>query len=260
MLWLCAHGVEQRLEDGQRSFELEIAALTLGPGARKAIVGPSGSGKTTAMDLLALAGRPRSARSFLLVGENGESFDLGRLSGDGDRMAWLRARNFGYVLQTGMLLPFLTVGENVLLAQRIAGVSDPAFARALLDELGIDAAFSTMPSALSVGQRQRVAVARALAHRPRFLFADEPTASLDPDAARRTLGTCLDIAAAANAAVLVITHDLELVQELDFDIVRIATEVRAGEEGTSPVRGGTVRAIIDDGSVPPARAPAAVAA
>lgn len=242
MTWLCAHGISQRLEDGERAFQLTIAALTLGPGARKAIVGPSGSGKTTAMDLLALASRPQEADSFLIVDRDGQATDLRGLHASRvDAAARIRARYFGYVLQTGLLLPFLTIGENILLAQSLAGVRDADFARQVLEELGIVAPLSTMPSALSVGQRQRVAVARALAHRPRFLFADEPTAALDPDAARRTLGTCLDIAAAQDSAVLVITHDLDLARELDFEIVEIATAVEDGE----------VSAVIDDGSRSP---------
>lgn len=244
MTWLCAHGVTQILEDGERTFHLEIAALSLGPRSRKAIVGPSGSGKTTAMDLLALAGRPRTADSFLLIGQDGNALDLGhRLGRDRhDRLAAVRARYFGYVLQTGMLLPFLTIGENVLLAQKLAGMRDHAFARDLLDALGISAPLSTFPSALSVGQRQRVAVARALAHKPHFLFADEPTAALDPEAARRTLGTCLDIAETIGTATLVITHDVDLARELDFELVEI----------DAAVRDGLVSARIDDGTEPPA--------
>jgi putative ABC transport system ATP-binding protein len=98
-----------------------------------------------------------------------------------------------------------------------------------------------MPSALSVGQRQRVAIARALAHKPSFLFADEPTAALDPDAARRTLGTCLDILMACDAAALIITHDIDLARELDFDVVPVAAH---SDEGL-------VSAVIDDASLPP---------
>ena len=248
MSWLFAHGVTQVLEDDERTFHLNIAALTLGPGMRKAIVGPSGSGKTTAIDLLALAGRPQSAESFLLVEPDGRTIDLGRRLARrrSDPVAWIRARYFGYVLQTGLLLPFLTIGENILLAQKLAGMKDRAFARELLSEFGITAPFSTMPSALSVGQRQRVAVARALAHRPRFLFADEPTAALDPESARRTMGTCLDIAMSQNSAVLVITHDLALARELDFEIVYIS----------ATTHDGIVTAIIDDGTKPPLEAAA----
>jgi putative ABC transport system ATP-binding protein len=248
MTWLCAHGVAQTLQDGQRTFHLDIAAMTLGPGMRKAIIGPNGSGKTTAMDLLALAGRPRTAESFLLIGEDGNTLDLGqRLGRDRrDRLAAVRGRYFGYVLQTAMLLPFLTIGENILLAQSLAGVRDRTFARELLDELGIPMPFSTFPSALSVGQRQRVAVARALAHKPKFLFADEPTSALDQEMAPRTMGICLDIAAAIGAAVLVITHDHELVRKLDFDIVEIATRTE----------GAVVTALLDDGSAPPQQAAA----
>jgi putative ABC transport system ATP-binding protein len=243
MLWLCAHGVRHSLEDGERRFSLEIAALTLGPGSRKAIVGPSGSGKTTAMDLLALASTPKSADSFVLIEEQGAYHDLAPRTpaARGDAMAALRARHFGYVLQTGMLLPFLTVGENVLLSQTLAGVPDPSFAAAVLEQLGVSVSLSTMPAALSIGQRQRVAVARALAHKPAFIFADEPTASLDPDNARRTLGTCLDVGAVHNAAILMITHDLELARELDFEIVSIITSAH----------GNTVHAVVDDGTMRP---------
>ncbi|MGE5151649.1 MAG: ABC transporter ATP-binding protein [Rhodospirillaceae bacterium] len=242
MTWLCAHGVAQRLQDDERAFHLEVAALTLGPGSRKAIVGPSGSGKTTAMDLLALASRPYRADSFLLIEADGAAVDLaGMHDGHGDRAAAVRARKFGYALQAGVLLPFLTIGENLLLAQQLAGVDDRAFARELLAEFGVPAPFSTMPSALSVGQRQRVAIARALAHKPSFLFADEPTASLDPEAARRTLGTCLDILMSRDAAALIITHDIDLARDLDFEIVPV----------TPHSEDGLVSAVIDDCSPPP---------
>jgi putative ABC transport system ATP-binding protein len=241
-MWLYAHGVAKTLVDSERCFHLHVAALTLGPGMRKAIVGPSGSGKTTAMDILALASRPEAAGSFLLIDAHGDVIDLGRpKSWMHDEVARLRARHFGYVLQTGMLLPFLTIGENILLSQKFAGIREPDFAREILDALGITAPLSTLPAALSVGQRQRIAVARALAHKPSFLFADEPTAALDRESARRTLGTCLDIATANRTGVLVITHDMALAEELDFELVPIQTAIE----------GSAIRATIDDGSTAP---------
>jgi putative ABC transport system ATP-binding protein len=240
MTSLRASGIVHALADRERTFTLVIPAFTLSPGDRKAIVGRSGSGKTTAMNLLGLANTPQSADSLLLVGDDGTVVDVGPRAGDsaGNRMARLRADNFGYVLQTGMLMPFLSIGENVMLGQQLAGRVDRPFARDVLDALGVDAPWGTMPGALSVGQRQRVAIARALAAKPAFILADEPTAALDPVTAHNALGVCIDVAASLSAGVLIITHDAELARQFDFEIV----EVGLAAEGNA------VWATIDDGT------------
>jgi putative ABC transport system ATP-binding protein len=246
MTSLHASGIVHALTDRERTFTLAIPAFRLAPGDRKAIVGRSGSGKTTAMNLLGLAKTPQAAGSLLLVGDDGTVVDVGPRAGDGasNRLARLRADNFGYVLQTGMLLPFLTIGENVMLGQQLAGRVDQAFARDVLEALGIDAPWKTMPGALSVGQRQRVAIARALASKPAFILADEPTAALDPVTAHNALGICVDVAASLSAGVLIITHDAELARQFDFEIVEVALAAE----------GNAVWATIDDGSAAPADA------
>ena len=231
MTVLTARNVSRQLRDGEREFKLTIENLRLGPGDRKAIVGPSGCGKTTAMDLLALASRPDTADVLLLEGADG-TVDAAALLARGrhGELSALRARYFGYVLQTSALFPFLTVGENIELSQRFAGRREPELVDQLLEALGIPNVRRAWPDALSVGQRQRVAVARALAHRPAFLLADEPTAALDPTSARTTLGICLEVMAIYNGSMLIITHDLSLAREMGFDIVEL--EASSSERST----------------------------
>jgi putative ABC transport system ATP-binding protein len=197
-----------------RSFELAIEDVTLGPGDVVALVGPSGSGKSTFLEILGLAVAPDSARGFLLD-DAGAVSDLGlswRRRAK-EELARLRRRHFGYVLQDGSLLPFLTVRANA--AGLAAG--DPAVrerAELLLQALGIGALAGERPDRLSVGQRQRVAVARALATRPDFLLADEPTAALDPASARLVLDLLLRLAAEDGIAICIVSHDQALVAAL----------------------------------------------
>lgn len=216
------------LTEPNRRFRLEIRELRLAPGRRIAILGPTGSGKTTAMDLLALAGRPASADRFELREDGGAVVDLRAIRSDSG-LARLRARHFGYVLQSNPLFSFMSIRENCSLSQRVSGRIDRGFVDQLLAAVDLADASESRVGALSVGQRQKLAVARALAHRPQFVLCDEPTAALDPETADALIGMLVRLAGAAGSCVVIITHDQVLPRRHGFDIYRMrphATDMR----------------------------------
>ena len=216
-------GLRKRWESAERIFELEVGEITLGGGEVRALTGPNGCGKSTFLELAGLATRPDGAGAFTLE-TVGRSIDLNALWRDGrlDRLAELRGRYFGYVLQTGALLPFLKVRENIALAQTQAGQQQPERIDALLERLDMGLLAREYPAQLSLGQRQRVAVARALAHDPAFVLADEPTASLDPESAEIVLRLLLELARDGGSAVVIVSHDHELLDRLGLDRLPLA--------------------------------------
>ncbi len=187
------------------AFTLTVPLLTLAPGALLAVTGASGSGKSTLLDVAALARRPDAAEELAVAGQDAAA--LWR-AGRTEALAAVRAENFGYILQTGGLVPFLTLRANAALAQDIAGRRDRPRIAALAEAMEIAPLLDRYPEALSVGQRQRAAILRALAHRPAVVIADEPTASVHPDMADAILALLADQARGAGAAVLLATHDL----------------------------------------------------
>lgn len=213
-------GLKRVLEDRDRRFELHVDGIEIERGGRLAVVGPSGSGKTTLFDMLALATPPDACTLFRL---GPEDLTSQALSGSPETLAALRRTHFGYVLQSANLIPFLTVEENVLLTQRIAQRGEPAYARELLQHLGIRA-LRAMPGDLSAGQRHRVAIARAFAHLPSVILCDEPTAALDPVTARDTLRLCVLVAEAVKAGLAIVTHDPALASDLGFRFIAMRTE------------------------------------
>lgn len=194
---------------GQVPFELVVESLRLDPGQVVGIVGPSGCGKSTLLDLLALLRRPSQVQRLDLMGHDAAA--LWRRDAV-DACTALRACHVGVVLQTGGLLPSLSVLDNVMLPQRLLGAPDAAHATALLDALDLSGLPSRLPSQLSIGQRQRVAIARALAHRPPLVLADEPTASLGMDHAPAAMDLLLRLCAANGAALLIVSHDIDLLR------------------------------------------------
>lgn len=207
-----AERVTTELNGGDRAFRLEIRDFHMPPGAVLALGGPSGSGKTLVLELLGLLRRPGRNAHFLLRSADGRETGLAPLwDGPARHLAALRGRLFGFVPQSGGLLPFLTVAENIRLTQQIAGREDHVWLDHLLRRLGIGALSDLHPGALSIGQRQRTAVARALAHRPAYILADEPTAALDPDAAEAVMRLFLDLAQETGCGVFLSSHDVDLV-------------------------------------------------
>jgi ABC-type lipoprotein export system ATPase subunit len=199
-------------------------------GRLTAVTGPSGSGKTTLLHLLAGTDLP-TAGEVIVLGEAVSA--LGR-----DERARLRAQHVALVSQETGLVPFLTAAENVALGLALRGVdTQEASARAAesLAEVGLAGVGERRVADLSAGQRERVAVARAVAARPRLLLADEPTARLDQANALGVARLLLSLARETGAAVVCATHDPLLVEHADerLDLERRGQQPRAAA-GVSP--------------------------
>ncbi|MGF6093370.1 ABC transporter ATP-binding protein [Pseudomonas sp. 18175] len=203
---------------GSQRYSLVIPALALRAGEQVAIVGPSGCGKSTLLDLLALVLAPDSVGQF-----DFNQVDIGALW-RADRqttLAQLRSQHLGYVLQTGGLLGFLDVRGNIALSRQLLGLKDDGSVMRLAEQLEISDQLAKKPAALSVGQRQRVSCARALAHAPQLVLADEPTASLDPLNAERVMQALLAQAREHRAACVIATHDEPLARASGLQVRRI---------------------------------------
>ncbi|MEM7622653.1 MAG: ATP-binding cassette domain-containing protein [Planctomycetota bacterium] len=190
-----------------KSFGLEIDAFEAVPGEPTAIVGPSGCGKTTLLRLLTGVLLPADGMVTLL------GTDLSTCSAAERRS--LRLSSVGMVFQSFALMPYLSALDNILLpyrlSPRVPHRADAApRARELARSLGVDHALRRKPARLSQGERQRIAICRALVTRPRLIVCDEPTGNLDPTRSRDTLDLVLREADAIDAAVIVVTHDHSL--------------------------------------------------
>ena len=180
---------------------LDRVELSVAPGEWVAIVGESGSGKSTLLNILAGLDRPDAGEVRL----DGKPVDYA----DDEALALWRRRHLGFVFQAFHLLPYLTVGENVALPLALlgAGARERAErAAALLASVGLAGLEARRPGTLSGGEMQRAAIARALAHSPRLLLADEPTGNLDAAAAAVVLDCLADAVRKAGAAALMVTH------------------------------------------------------
>ncbi|WP_238783436.1 ABC transporter ATP-binding protein [Streptomyces monomycini] len=193
---------------------LDGAEFSIHPGEVVAVMGPSGSGKSTLLHCLAGIVRPDSGS--VLYG----SRDLTQMS-DAQRSA-LRRADFGFVFQFGQLVPELTCLENVALPLRLNGTKRKEAeqrSQEWLERLEVGAVAAKRPGEVSGGQGQRVAVARALAARPRVIFADEPTGALDSLNGERVMTLLTEAARDTNAAVVLVTHEARVAAYSDREIV-----------------------------------------
>lgn len=193
---------------------LRGAGLELHAGERVALMGPSGSGKSSLLHCLAGVLTPQNGEVLF------EDTRVDRLS-ESARSS-LRLRRMGMVFQYGDLVPELTLVENVMLPLQLLGgrrASSRVAAMELLDRLGIAELAHRRSGAVSGGQAQRAAVARALVHRPTLVFADEPTGSLDSVTAEQVLDTMVSIVSEHDATLLVVTHDNIVASHLDRHVV-----------------------------------------
>jgi putative ABC transport system ATP-binding protein len=180
-------------------------------GAHWLLLGQSGSGKTTLLHLLAGLRMPQ-AGNIIVNGTTINQLPLGEL----DRF---RGRHIGVIFQQAHFLRALTVGENVAMARQLAGLPpDPARVTELLQRLNVGHKAAAYPQALSVGEQQRVAIARALVCEPSVILADEPTSALDDDNTAQVVSLLRAQAQAANATLLVVTHDNRLKSVFDQQI------------------------------------------
>ena len=192
------------------AFRLHVPKLEIHAGQTLALAGPSGAGKSTLVRLLTGLLTPASGQVRL-----GDS-RVDALSLEQRRA--FRLRHVGLVFQDFALLDYLTVIENILLPHEFKGGTDAAArsrAQGLADRLQISEYLDKRVSRLSQGERQRVAVARALVHEPRFIFADEPTASLDPSRGRIVVDLMIEDARRRGTCLVMVTHDPNLLPMFD---------------------------------------------
>lgn len=224
------------LQDVKKSYEepggkrlqiLDVDHYSLDQGEQAVLIGRSGGGKTTLLHVI--AGIAQADEGKIEI----DGLDITRLFEPGrDRF---RAEKIGYVFQTFNLLHGFSALENVLLGMTFArGKKDTERAKKLLDRVGLSHRLHHKPKALSVGEQQRVAVARALANRPRLLLADEPTANVDPANQQQVIdlirGTCDE----ENVALLMVTHAMEVAEQFKrVDQLEEINNIQRTEKTTS---------------------------
>jgi ABC-type lipoprotein export system ATPase subunit len=194
--------------DGAEHHIVDVKYFTLASKTQVALQGESGSGKTTFLHLIAGILRPDSG-SVLLAGQEMSQIKESHR----DR---LRATTIGYIFQSFNLLQGYTCLENVLLAMSFGRGVNRNFAEALLKRVGLADRLKHYPRQLSTGQQQRVAVARALANRPKLVLADEPTGNLDQRSGRAALALIRQTCQENNAALLIVSHDREALSQFEY--------------------------------------------
>ncbi len=187
---------------------LDVPEFQLAAAEQMVLVGRSGSGKTTLLHII--AGITRADQGEVII--NG--LDIRPLAEAGrDRF---RAQHLGYVFQTFNLLPAFTALENVLLGMTFSGKgADQARAHDLLERVGLSHRLNHKPAELSVGEQQRVSVARALANRPKLLLADEPTANVDPANQQHIVDLIRETCREEEVALLMVTHADDVASQFD---------------------------------------------
>jgi putative ABC transport system ATP-binding protein len=202
-------GIRKSFHDGEDELVvLDGVDLALRPGESAALLGASGSGKSTLLQIAAGLERPDGGRVRMLDRD---------LAGLAERdLALLRRRELGFVFQQFNLIPGLDVLGNVLFQRRLNRLpDDDPWVRELLADLGLEPLLGRAVEVLSGGQQQRVAIARALGHRPRLVFADEPTGNLHDTLSRQVMGLLTRLVEEAGSSLLLVTHNREMASYTD---------------------------------------------
>jgi putative ABC transport system ATP-binding protein len=202
-------GLRKRYGKGDTAVDaLKNVDMAVAPGEVVGLIGPSGSGKSTLLKCLGAVIEPTAGR--MVLGEEA-IYDHGWRIAD---LCALRRDRIGFVFQAPYLIPFLDVTDNVALLPMLAGIPNGearARARALLKALDVEHRAKAMPSQLSGGEQQRVAIARGLVNHPPVILADEPTAPLDSERAMGVIRILNDMARQFETAIIVVTHDEKII-------------------------------------------------
>ncbi len=199
---------QYRQPNGEPLPILDVPSYQVAAGEQVVLIGPSGCGKTTLLHIIAGITQPSSGRVVLSDVEISKYSESAR-----DR---IRADKLGYVFQTFNLLPGFSALENVILGMTFArGKRDVSRAKHLIDRVGLSHRAGHKPRKLSVGEQQRVAVARALANRPALLLADEPTANVDPGNQQQIVDLIRNTCQEEKIALVLVTHAMEVAQQFD---------------------------------------------
>jgi len=209
---LQARGLNKTYRVDHRSIAvLSDVSLAVAGGEFVAITGRSGSGKTTLLSILSGLDRPDSGRVTI------QDVDITHLSED--RLAPFRNRVFGFVFQAFHLVPSLTALENVMFPAELDGrASARKEALALLERVGLADRQANLPHQLSGGEKQRVAICRALVNRPAILFADEPTGNLDSRSGGQILDLLLEFQRERRATLVMVTHNPQIAGRADRQV------------------------------------------
>lgn len=191
---------------------IKEASFEIYAGETVALLGPSGSGKTTLITMIGCITEPSSGKltldSELMYDQKWQISDTRRI----------RREKIGFIFQAHNLIPFLNVLENVTIVPQMNGVKKAQAdqrAKELLDYLGVEDKLTKMPSQLSGGQSQRVAIARSLANKPKIILADEPTAALDGERALSVMQLLRKLAQEQEVAIVIVTHDERMLPLFD---------------------------------------------
>jgi putative ABC transport system ATP-binding protein len=226
----CESLAKTYVSGGREITVLRDITFALPSGAFLAVTGPSGSGKSTLLGLLAGLDRPARGRVVL------DGHDLAALSED--ERARLRAEKVGFVFQSFHLIPTLTARENIQVPLELRGEDARPRAEELLVRVGLEDRGHHYPAQLSGGEQQRVAVARAFVHRPRLLFADEPTGNLDASNGANVIALLAELNRERGTTLVLVTHDPELAGRAGR-VLRLRDGAVVADTAATPVGAGS---------------------